>query len=81
MKVITLRTLIREPLKVKRMTRGGFPVQVTDKGRPLWTLHPVAMLSVEEPARRAAIEEVLTDVLAAPIGKISAGQLLEESRR
>jgi antitoxin (DNA-binding transcriptional repressor) of toxin-antitoxin stability system len=40
MKTISLRTLVREPLKVKRMTRAGQAVQVTDNGEPLWILHP-----------------------------------------
>ena len=35
MKTISLRTLVREPLKVKRMTRAGQSVQVTDNGEPL----------------------------------------------
>ncbi len=38
MKTISLRTLVREPLKVKRMTRTGKPVQVTDNGKPLWMI-------------------------------------------
>jgi hypothetical protein len=37
-KSITLRTLVREPLKVKRITRAGKAVQVTDNGKPLWIL-------------------------------------------
>jgi len=30
---------VHEPLKVKRMTRTGNPVQVTDNGKPLWILN------------------------------------------
>jgi hypothetical protein len=37
-KTISLRTLVREPLKVKRMTRTGRSVQVTDHGLPLHSL-------------------------------------------
>jgi hypothetical protein len=37
---LTPRTLVREPLKVKRMTRTGKPVQVTDNGEPLWIIQP-----------------------------------------
>jgi hypothetical protein len=38
MKSIALRTLVREPRKVKRWTHTGKPVQVTDRGEPLWIL-------------------------------------------
>src|ERR1039458_10756327 len=40
MKTITLRMLLREPQKVKRWTRTGKSVQVTDSGEPLWILQP-----------------------------------------
>jgi hypothetical protein len=40
MRTISLRTLFREPLKVKRMTRAGKSVQVTDNRQPLWILQP-----------------------------------------
>jgi len=38
MKTIPLRQLLRQPLKVKRWTRAGQSVQVTDNGRPLWVI-------------------------------------------
>jgi antitoxin (DNA-binding transcriptional repressor) of toxin-antitoxin stability system len=41
MKSIPLRTLVREPLKVKQMTRAGQSVQVTDRGEPLWIVQPI----------------------------------------
>ena len=81
MKTITLRTLVREPLKVKRMTRTGKPVQVTDNGEPLWILHPANGTDTDEAERRRAIEEIFAEVLRERPSKISAVRLLEESRR
>jgi hypothetical protein len=81
MKTISLRTLVREPLKVKRMTRTGQPVQVTDNGEPLWILHPANGTGDDEAERRRAIDEILDEVLREKPSKISAARLLEESRR
>lgn len=81
MKTITLRTLVREPLKVKRMTRTGQPVQVTDKGEPLWILQPAGPTDADEAERRRAIDEILDEVLREKPSKISAAKLLEQSRR
>ena len=81
MKTITLRTLVREPLKVKRMTRTGKPVQVTDGGEPLWILQSATGTDSDEAARRQAIDEILDEVLHEKPSRISAAKLLEESRR
>ena len=81
MKTISLRTLVREPLKVKRMTRTGTPVQVTDNGRPLWILQSANDTEADKAARRLAIDEILDEVLREKPCKISAVKLLEESRR
>ena len=81
MKTISLRTLVREPLKVKRMTRTGKPVQVTDNGRPLWILQPANGTDADEVERRRAIDEILDEVLREKPSKISAAKLLDESRR
>ncbi len=80
MKTISLRTLVREPLKVKRMTRTGKPVQVTDNGEPLWILQPANGVG-DEVERRRATDEILDEVLREKPSKISAARLLEESRR
>ena len=77
---IPLRTLIREPKKVKRLTRTGKPVQVTDNGKPLWILQPNN--SPEDEAERLRVtDEILDEVLRGRPSKISAVKLLEESRR
>jgi hypothetical protein len=80
MKTIPLRSLLREPVKVKRLTRAGQSVQVTDNGKPLWVIQPVTQ---EEPGpeRARAIDELLDEALRAPRSPISAAALLEASRR
>lgn len=81
MKTISLRTLVREPLKVKRMTRTGQSVQVTDNGKPLWILQPAQATEAEEAERIRAINEILDEVLREKPSKISAAKILEDSRR
>ena len=80
MKSISLRTLVREPLKVKRMTRTGKPVQVTDNGKPLWILQP-ANGAADEEKRLRATDAILDQVLQERPSKVSAARLLEQSRR
>lgn len=81
MKTISLRTLVREPLKVKRITRTGKSVQVTDNGRPLWILQPAQGTAEDEEERRRAIDEVLDEVLRQKPSKISLSKIVLESRR
>ncbi len=80
MKTITLRQLLREPLAAKRWTHAGKPVQVTDKGKPLWILQP-AEVGRDDEARRRATDEILDEVLREAPSSISAVRLLEECRR
>ncbi len=80
MKSIPLRSLLREPVKVKRLTRSGQSVQVTDNGKPLWVIQPAAQ--VEEDAERArAIDELLDEALRAPRSNISLSEILDKERR
>ena len=81
MKTIPLRTLVREPLKVKRMTRAGKSVCVTDNGRPLWVLQPAEEATSDKDRRRREIDEVLDEVLRGPRSKISLSKIVLESRR
>lgn len=81
MKTITLRTLVREPLKVKKMTRAGNAVQVTDHGEPLWILSPANGTSEGEAERHRAVEEMFEEMLREKPSKFSAARILEESRR
>ncbi|MDB6041238.1 MAG: hypothetical protein JWM99_5079 [Verrucomicrobiales bacterium] len=72
--------LVREPLKVKLMTRTGNPVQVTDNGQPLWVIHP-AVTKDDRERRRAEIEAELAEVLGAPRSEIALSKIILESRR
>ena len=81
MTTISLRTLVREPRKVKRMTRTGQSVQVTDNGHPLWILQPANGTDTDEAERRRAIDEILDEVLKEKPSKISLSKILDESRR
>ena len=81
MKTISLRTLVREPLKVKRMTRTGKPVQVTDNGEPLWILQHVNGSDAGEARRRREIEAELAEVLREPRSKIPLSKIVLDSRR
>ena len=81
MKTITLRTLVREPLKVKRITRAGRSVQVTDKGEPLWILQPAGGTAADQERRLQEIEEELAEVLRGPASKIPLSKIVLETRR
>lgn len=80
MKSITLRTLVREPLKVKRWTRTGQSVQVTDHGQPLWIVQP-AVNGHDGEEHRRAINEILDEVLREPKSHFSLSRIIRESRR
>ena len=80
MKTISLRTLVREPLKVKRITQTGKPVRVTDNGRPLWVVHP-AVANDGPDQRRREIEADLTEVLRQPKPRVPLSKIVLESRR
>jgi len=81
MTTISLRTLLRDPKRVKRMTRTGKPVQVTDNGQPLWVLQPANGSDMDEAERRREIEKIFQEVLRERPSRISASRILEESRR
>lgn len=80
MKTIPLRSLLRAPLKVKRLTRSGQSVQVTDNGKPLWVIQPAAE-EKNDVERARAIDELLDEALRAPRSKISISEILEMDRR
>jgi hypothetical protein len=81
MKTVTLRTLVREPLKVKRITRTGKSVRVTDNGEPLWILQAAAGTDADEALRRREIEAELAEVLSGPRSKLPLSKIVLESRR
>lgn len=81
MKTVTLRTLVREPLKVKRITRAGKSVRVTDNGDPLWILQPAKATHAGEAERRRAVDEILDEVLRQKPSKLSLSKIALASRR
>jgi hypothetical protein len=81
MKTVSLRTLIREPLRIKRITRTGKCVQVTDNGHPLWVIQPANGTEADEEQRRREIEELFAEVRRGPRLKIPLSKIILESRR
>ena len=81
MRTITLRTLVREPIKVKRWTATGQAVQVTDNGRPLWIVQPATETAAGAAERRRAIDEILDEVLAEKPSKVKLSTIIKDSRR
>ena len=80
MNTLPLRTLLREPLKVKRMTKSGMTVRITDRGQPLWDLLPVEdkMINAQEDRE---LDQFLEESARMKPCRISLGQILDESRR
>jgi hypothetical protein len=81
MKSIPLRMLVREPIKVKRMTRAGKSVQITDNGEPLWILQSAKASEADEAERQRAIDEILDEVLREKPSRLSLSKIVLESRR
>jgi hypothetical protein len=67
-------------VKVKRLTRAGQSLQVTDNGKPFWVIHPAPQEQDDE-ERARSIDELLDEALRSPRSPISTAALLEESRR
>jgi hypothetical protein len=80
MKTLPLRTLLRDPVKVKRITATGSFVCITDKGEPLWELRPIERNGVD-PERDKEIDAILDEVLREKPSKISISKLILDSRR
>ncbi len=80
MRTITLRTLVREPLKVKRWTRRGAKLLVTDSGQPLWIIQ-AAEHPTDDASRRQAIDKMLSEVLRERKSPVSLSQIIKDSRR
>ena len=66
MTTLPLRDLLRQPSKVKRLTRAGQVVRITDRGVPLWDLQPAAQSKRRqtEADRLLAVDEILDDLLS-----------------
>lgn len=78
MKTLPLRTLLRDPLKVKRITKGGASVRITDNGKRLWLLQPDVEEKVDDDR---GLDEFLEESRRMKISSISAVKIIEESRR
>ena len=81
MKTIPLRRLLREPIKVKKWTRAGDVVRVTDNGQPLWVIQGVAPRKEDEAERKESIRQMLDEMLRQPKSSVSLSRLIKESRR
>jgi hypothetical protein len=80
-KTVTLRTLMRDPLLVKRLTRRGTKVQVTERGRPLWFISAAETdNSEEEQADKAAIDAMFDEMLQEPVSPLSLSRIIKENR-
>jgi len=79
LKSIPLRTLLREPLKVKRLTRAGQSLRITDNGRPLWILKAADV--TDDTERLAAVNQILDEVLREPLSNLSLSKIIRDSRR
>ena len=64
---------------MKRITRGGSPVQVTDNGEPLWIIHP-ARDKRSEAERIRAVDAILDETLSESISSYSAAKIMLDSR-
>jgi antitoxin (DNA-binding transcriptional repressor) of toxin-antitoxin stability system len=80
MKSIPLRQLLREPIRVKRITRAGQSVRITDHGQPLWILQP-ALAKEDSPERARAIDELLDEVLREPVSSLNLSKIVKDGRR
>lgn len=79
MKTVTLRDLVRETRKVKRITDTGASFLVTDHGKPLWKVSPAE--STDEDGRAAEIDAELDALLAEPKPDLSLADMVAQSRR
>ena len=80
MKTVTLRQLLREPVKIKRWTRAGQTIQVNDNGKPLWVIRAATNLDLDDEARCKANDELLKEVLSGPMSSISLSKIIKDSR-
>jgi hypothetical protein len=84
MKTLPLRKLVRDPRSVQKLTAAGQSVRITNNGKRLWVVRPDTDNDAnghDERARRQAVDAELDRMLGEPKSKISAAQIILESRR
>ena len=85
MKTLPLRKLVRDPKAVQKLTASGQSVRITSNGKRLWVVRPDTdgdETSVDdERVRRNALDAELDRMLQEPKSKVSATQVILESRR
>ncbi len=79
MKSVTLRELVRETTKIKRITDSGASFLVTDHGKPLWKVSPAE--PTDDAARAEQIDAELDSLLAEPRSEYHLAEIVSESRR
>ena len=79
MKTITLRRLVRETRKVKRMTEAGDSFLVTDHGKPLWRISPAT--ETDEESRAKEIDAELDLLLEEPTSTYNLAEIVIQNRR
>lgn len=81
METVTLRMLLRQPGRVKKLTRAGKTVHVTDNGQPLWIITSAEQPLETDGERAAAIDAILDEVLNAKPSSLSLSKIVLDSRR
>lgn len=79
MTTITLRQLVRETRKVKRMTEAGDSFLVTDHGKPLWRISPAT--ETDEESRAKEIDAELDLLLEEPTSTYNLAEIVIQNRR
>ena len=71
---------MRRPGEVKKLTARGQAVRITDRGDPLWIIHPIAAGEPVDTERDAAIERELDALLAEKRPKVALAKIVLDSR-
>jgi hypothetical protein len=79
MKTLPLRTLLREPTTIKKLTTSGQSVQITDNGKPLWIVQAAPVPNLDR-LTDAELDEELNSMLAERFSQISASALVLDAR-
>jgi hypothetical protein len=70
---------MRNPIKVKKWTRSGKVVQITDRGQPLWVIRSAKFEEEGIPADE--FEREMEEIRKEPKSSIPLSSIVLESRR